>query len=97
MNSAMHKTIFIITIYIQPQKPKILGPAACVQNFNPNRSISSETILKQGFKCKIPNLEKKKKSQRCQFVRKAPIVHCCRPKAICTSLLWIHLPESNTA
>jgi len=24
-------------------------------NFNLNRSISSETILKQGFKCKIPN------------------------------------------
>jgi len=25
-------------------------------NFNINRSISTETILKQGFKCKIPNL-----------------------------------------
>jgi len=39
---------------VQPQKWKIL--ISICPNFNLNRSISSETILKKGLKCKIPNL-----------------------------------------
>jgi len=39
---------------VLPQKPKILRPMCPI--FNLNRSISSETILKHSFKCKIPYL-----------------------------------------